>query len=391
VDHRFRRRLKAVVLVVAGLAVAGMAAAAAESPPPDDPGLGLGPWEVAGIAGGAVLLAGAATIGVNRRRGRERVPAALAAASGRADLADLGGDLRMDHVALAELATPSPTPPRDLTPAQGGIVLVESVENNHLAAWLLTLADEGVVGLHGDGRGPDAPVRMVRVERGAGDAAAVLDVAFAGRDEVTLGSPDPAFAEAWRQLRTGLDGWRRSSGLWEPRRERPGLYGCGGCLLGVVGSVVAYVGALGVAREDGWLALTVGGGLVAGWALGLMLSHRELAVRTPQGSTAWLQVESFRRYLAAAEATDADTARRNGALGRHTAWAIALGQQPSWSRAVEAALADAPAGDGDDDAVRLAKLAPTLWRAVVLAGLTSTTPSTPVGIDADAGGGGGRS
>ena len=54
-------------------------------------------------------------------------------------------------------------------------------------------------------------IRLVRTGHGTPDVAAILDTAFAGRDEVDLGSYDSNFARAWQHLQGQLLAWRDTS------------------------------------------------------------------------------------------------------------------------------------------------------------------------------------
>jgi hypothetical protein len=74
-----------------------------------------------------------------RRAGRERV-----AGGGAADAAWGGtGERHVDTADLASLATIEFTPPTELTAAQGGVLLAESVRDEHRMAWLLGAAIDG--------------------------------------------------------------------------------------------------------------------------------------------------------------------------------------------------------------------------------------------------------
>ena len=206
---------------------------------------------------------------------------------------------------------PSSPPPADLDPPHGGIVLTEEVRPEHKVAWLIQMAIDGTVDIGGNGvdgasaagaAGPWIPsgddIRLVRTGHGTPDAAAILDTAFAGRDEVELGSYDSNFARAWRHLQPSS--WRGATpAAWgsggrhpqgdSPRaghhRRRRGGAGCGrrrgaGQPAGTAWLILAAAGGGGRRRA---------GGRAAAW---------ELRVRTPAGSAAWLRVESFRRFLA---------------------------------------------------------------------------------------------
>ncbi len=375
--------------------------------PPADPGTGLAP--PAGTAAAGALLAGGLTAWLVRRAGRERV-----GAGGPADAAWAGPDAstswtRVDEKELEAMATTEFAPPAELDPPHGGIVLTEEVRPEHKVAWLLQMAIDGTVNIGGDGvdgagaagtagrwmpNGDD--LRLVRTGHGTPDAAAILDTAFAGRDEVELGSYDSHFARAWQNLQGQLLAWRDTSGMWDPGGGRRKVTAR---VLGIIAVVVGALGAAGggaLANQRGpaWLVLAAAGGVVAGAGLAAALRAWELRVRTPAGSAAWLRVESFRRFLAGSEAYHAEEAAKRGVLREYTAWAVAVGEIDHWQRAVSAAsIAPETAG------LSYAYIAPLLLVSTTSA---STAPSSSGGggfgggfggggVGGGAGGGGGGS
>jgi hypothetical protein len=295
---------------------------------------------LAGLLAGVVALVGAGpTSRLVRRAGRERV-----APGGATDAAwaATDGEIRIDATNLASLATIEFTPPAELTPAQGGVLLAEAVHDEHKVAWLIGAAVDGYIDLQGEG----PAVTLVRLPRHDGSPTArALDAAFDGRQRLTLGSYDPSFAAAWALVGGELGAWHQSSGLWDPAgdfRQR---------LVRVLGGVAA-VGGLAVAGLGGaaanrwgwvWLAVMAWGAVLAGAGLAAVVRAWELRVRTPMGSGLWLRVESFRRFLAASEAHHADEAARRGVLREYTAWAVAVGEVDRWSRAVAASAVAADA------------------------------------------------
>jgi Predicted membrane protein (DUF2207) N-terminal domain len=205
------------------------AAPALPAPPagvPPDPG--TGPLPPALVAVAAVLAGAVPASWLVRRAGRERVApgGAAEAAFGSAGETRVEGVERIDAADLARLATVEFVPPRELTAAQGGVLLAEAVRPEHKVAWLIGAAVDGYLDLEGD----DGEVTLVRLPRRDGPATYLLDSAFEGRDRLTLGSYDEDFATAWRSLGRELTAWERSSGLWDPagdhRRARtPGPRG----------------------------------------------------------------------------------------------------------------------------------------------------------------------
>jgi hypothetical protein len=356
--------------------------------PPDDPGTGLLP--PAGAAAGGALLAAGSTAWLVRRAGRERV-----GAGGPADAAWAGPDAstswtRVDQNELEAMATTEFAPPAELDPPHGGIVLREEVRPEHKVAWLIQMAIDGTVDIGANGAdvvgagGPWTPsdggddLRLVRTGHGTPDAAAILDTAFSGRDEVELGSYDSDFARAWRHLEGQLQAWRDTSGMWDPggrtRMVTARVLGIIGVVVGALGAAAG--GALANQRGPAWLVLSAAGGALAGAGLAAAARAWELPIRTPAGSAAWLRVESFRRFLAESEAYHAEEAARRGLLREYTAWAVAVGEIDRWQRAVSAAsIAPETAG------LSYAFMAPLL--------LSSTTSAATAPSSSGGGGGGG--
>ena len=348
-----------------------------------------------GVLAGVVVLAGlaAAVAGtwLVRRAGRGWV-----AAGGAAEAAfdpGAGSVRRVDPADLGSLATVEFSPPNVLTPVQGGVLLAEEVRSEHKVAWLIGAAVDGYLDLEGEGR----RVTLVRRPRRDGAPAYLLDMAFGGRDRFTLGSYDVSFASAWRLVGTDLDGWRRTSALWDPAGDRRrALARVLGVVAGVAGLVLIGVGAVLAARGalagPGWPALVAAGGLLAGAGAAAAVGAWELRVRTPAGSALWLRTESFRRFLAASEAHHAEEAARRGHLRQYTAWAVAVGELDRWSRAVAASSVAA----ADPAAARYPLLGPALLHDT---SGSATKPSSGGsggggsggGVGGGAGGGGGGS
>ena len=183
----------------------------------------------------------------------------------------------------------------------------------------------------------------MRRAAGEGAAATVLDRAFSGRDRLALGSYDPAFAAGWTRVGEVLEAEQKSSGLWDLASEkRARRVQWLGLLVGLVGVAIALAGA---ALAGGSVAvpllLAAVGGVLAGIGAAAFLRGWELRVLTPEGSAAWLQVESLRQYLAGSPQAAIDTAVATGQVGRYTAWAMALGEADRWAE-----LARTAAGPG---------------------------------------------
>jgi hypothetical protein len=354
--------------------------------PGDEPGTGIG--APAAVATVATLGAAAVTSRIVRRAGRERVR--VGGAADAAWASGDGGERRVDSDELAALATVEFAPPRELTPAQGGIVLSESVRPEHKVAWLIGEAIDGAIELVEPGRAGGKKVRLRRAGFGDPTAAPVLNAIFDGREEVELGSYDERFAHGWAALQGELEEWSATSGLWDTAADhRRTWVRVLGVVAAVVGAALTVLGAvLAVRSGPGWLVAVAVGAVLAGSGVAAALRGWELRVRTPEGAGLWLRVESFRRFLAASEGYHAEQAAARGVLREYTAWAVAVGEVERWSRAVAAAT-NVP----DRSALTYAYLAPALLSGTSSA---STAPSSSGGgggggVGGGGGGGGGGS
>jgi hypothetical protein len=337
------------------------------------------------VAGVAALAAAGLTSWLVRRAGRERVVGGgLVDATG----AGAAAEVRVDAGKLRSLATVEFAPPAELTPAQGGVLLADTVRESHKVAWLVGAATDGYLDLQGGGQA----VTLVRRRRDASSVSRTLDAAFAGRQRLPLGAYDSSFAAAWRQIGAELAAWRRTSGLWDPAGDlHRRLAWMLGAVVAAGGVAVAGVGGALASRWSwAWLALAAWGALVAGAGIAAVARGWELRVRTPLGSALWLRVEAFRRFLAGPEAHYLDQGAKQGVLGQYTAWAVALGEVDQWCPIVAASAwgADDPVGR------RYSDLAPALPSAA----RSSTVPPTSSGSgdggdwsggDGDSGGTGG--
>lgn len=372
VDHLNRSE---GVTVYASLGFTAAPQVVAPSPPAgraSDPGTGIA--KPAGLAFLAALAAGLLVTPFVRRAGREQI-----AAGGAADVAyatNSATDVTLiDAGKLADLANVEFVPPDVLEPAQGGVLISESVRNEHKTAWLLEAAVQGAIDIQQDGK----TFTITRGPKQSTQFALPLTTAFAGRDRVQLGKYDPSFGAAWASIGNDLTRWKKSSELWDDKSERRVVKGV---LFGVLAMVVGTAGAVAAAvfanRSGGtYLPFVAVGAAFAGAGAALVASAWELRVRTPLGSALYLRTESFRRFLHDSEAQHVQQAASMGMLREYTAWAVAMGEGDRWSKAV--AAAGIPPQQADTNFVYFA---PALMTA---ASRTSVKPSSSGG-----GGGGGR-
>ncbi len=336
-----------------------------------DPGFG---WLLVGfVVAAAALPAGLATAWGLRRLGRERVwatsPVPAAFGPGSPDERAFG---LLDQGDLDELATIEFAAPKGLTAAQGGVVYDEEVRERHKTAWLLERVAAGEL-VFDDTHLTLSLARSARLPQP--DVAPILAAMFGRRRSLSLGTHDAGFESAWKLIEARLEDWRRQSGLWDPRGgARRVAAEIVGIVLAAAGVVAAAGGAAGASRWGSpWLLVAVSGAVIAGVGLALLLGSWELRSRTPAGSALWLQVESFRRFLAASEARHAAAAARMGLLREYTAWAVSLGEVDHWEQAVEEA-ASAPVSmiGTQGGEVAFVRLATRAARAAVSA--TTTAP-----------------
>ncbi|MGY2065387.1 DUF2207 domain-containing protein [Blastococcus sp. SYSU DS0619] len=378
-----------------GVTVSGTVGAALDSAPalPGPPATappveGSNPLWPGAVAGGVALLAAAVALAAIRRAGRERVPTVgIPVTSGP------GEQARIDLATLADHASPSPTLPVGISPAQGGVLLAGSVTAAHRTAWLIDQAVAGTVDLEAaDGRADE--VTLVRRQPGEGPARRLLDQLFQDRERLPLGEYDEGFAKGWAALGKELGDWQVSSGLWDGDADRRTVWiRVLGGLAGVAGFALAlFAGYLSI--EDVGLPLVLAGigGALAGAGAAAAIAGWELRVLTPAGSAAWLQVESLRQFLASASPTAVDEAIGSGRLGRYTAWAVALGEAERWAELASAARVPVHSSS-DARYLHYAVYAPVL---VAGCGTASTAPSSSGGtsgasVGGGAGGGGGGS
>jgi hypothetical protein len=338
---------------------------------------------LAGLLAAAVGLIGATAVSrLMRRYGRERV-----AAGGSAQVAwgATGEEVWVDSEELGSLATVEATPPEELTAAQGGVVLAEGVRDEHKVAWLLGAAIDGYLDIEGDGQHPTL-ARRAAADSSRVDTSTVdlLDQAFGDRDRLTLGAYDSRFAAAWKAIGDHLAAWQATSGLWDPAGDRRCKRArVAGVIAAPLGLVLAFLGGILASWVDwAWQVIVVVGAVGAGIALAAVIRAWELRIRTPTGSGLWLRVESFRRFLAASGAHQADEATQRGQLSQYTAWAVALGEDDCWSRAVAASTV-APSS-------HVLMYDPTTARGLSsAASASSTAPSSSDGGGSSGGGGGG--
>lgn len=242
----------------------------------------------------------------------------------------------IDDEVADEQVTVQFVPPRDLTPAQGGVLLHEKVTDDHRVAWLtqqsmdgwFELADQGktLKWTAPDDRWASAPVPLQRI--------------FARRHTVKLTKYDKKFATGWKLIGGELERWRKTCGLWDAEAEArsrvvQGRIAAAGTAAAVVGAVALYFLAphslLFAAIVAGVSGLLVGAGVSAG------VNAPELRVRTAPGFAQRQLVAGFLRFFQQSETSHAKQAAERGELRLYSAWAVALGELSAWQDTMAAA------------------------------------------------------
>ena len=291
-----------------GVTVSATTGAALASTPalPAPPAAAASTWGVSPVVPGVLaavvaLLFAAVASQVILWAGREFVPRVGVPVS------VPGGRARIDLAELARHVVPSPSLPAGLSPAEGGVLIDGRVLDRHKAAWLIDQAVAGVIDLIPVGT-PAKEMTIVRLQPGDPAVARLLDIAFAGRDRLTLGVYDRDFARTWDTLGRTLTAWQGGSGLWDADADRRARWARAlGALTGVVGLALALLGGYLSTRQAGLPLLLAGvGGALAGAGAAGAVRGWELRVFTPEGAASWLQVESLRRFLAQSPPTAVD-------------------------------------------------------------------------------------
>ena len=276
------------------------------------------------IAIAATLFGGGISVWALRLLGRDKVRTGSAVDSA---FNEGEGDIsRADTGKLSELVTLSFSPPEGITAHQGGILLEESVKEDHKTAWLLERAISGEVEL-AENNGA-----RVLIDKFPQRSAGPLDTIFDGRDEVELGKYDKAFTSGWKKLENDLNAWMWESNLWSFSRTKA----IGWLAIPAAFAVFIWAGFTThnapIRVFDLWSIVSA---IIFGSLIAVCYRAWELAVRTPNGTGLWIQIEGFRKFLSQSEAKHVESASENGVLREYTAWAVSLGEADAWNRAFQ--------------------------------------------------------
>ena len=276
------------------------------------------------IAIGATLVGGGVSIWALRLLGRDKVRTGSAVESA---FNEGEGDIsRADTGKLSELVTLSFSPPEGIAAHQGGILLEESVKEDHKTAWLLERAISGEIELSEDNGS------RVLIDKFSQRSAGTLDTIFDGREEVELGEYDKAFTSGWEKLENDLNAWMWESNLWSFSRTKAISW----IAIPIAFAVFIWAGFTThnapIRVFDPWTIIST---IIFGSVIAVCYRAWELAVRTPKGTGLWIQIEGFRKFLSQSEAKHVELASENGVLREYTAWAVSLGEADAWKRAFQ--------------------------------------------------------
>lgn len=224
-------------------------------------------------------------------------------------------------------------PPRDLSPAHGGVLLFEEVKEDHQVAWLTQQALDGFIVIEDKGK----RLRRTDDEELWAGAPKPLQHIFKKRKTCRLGQFDAKFGTAFGMIGIDLRKWRTESEMWDHAAEKRNrlvarVFAWLGILAVIAGAVLLFL------TDDVWLYGTAAGAaLLAGAGMGMTVCKEELSVRTPAGFALRQLVEGFRRFFAASEGKHAREAADRGELRLYSAWAVALGELDRWNEAMAAA------------------------------------------------------
>ncbi|MGI9610113.1 MAG: DUF2207 family protein, partial [Acidimicrobiia bacterium] len=267
------------------------------------------------------------------------------------------------------------------------------VRPEHKVAWLLEAAALGEVEIE------DTATKQVTLRRGdtrpRPTSKKRIDSIFRKGDSVVLGKYDKSFAGSWAGLEADLDRWKERSGFWDAAGDRQRAAAL------LLGSLFVIVSAVAVALTSGiamrwsplWLPLLAVAAVFLGSALTVVVRSWELRVRTPEGTSKWIEVEALRRFLSELEPESALNMIEPDRFAGYTAWAIAFGLDDKWKSIMAKLQTDPRFKSVPPHHFHLAHIGPSVSRATRSA---STAPSSSSGgggggVGGGGGGGGGGS
>lgn len=358
----------------------------ASPPQPSEPvqNVGVTRWLASLIAAAASVGAASVAGPWVRRRGRERVTNLVAARLGL-------DDQFAEESELATLASPSPAAPAGLTAAQGGILHTEKVLECHKVAWLMDAAFQGEVDFY-ENEDAEPTLRRGQVAPRSSTADRI-DSFFTKEETVSLSSYSSDFGTAWSGLGEDLQQWLKSSDLWDSQadlfRERMNGARILACLLG---PAVIFGAAALIQRSSTFWLIPVGlaaGLFGAAWAASI--GWHGLRARTAEGSARWVEVESLRQFFDELDGAHATDFIGPESVADYTSWAVALGFDDRWQKAVKQLVNEPGYENLSDTDISLSSLSSSMTRATSVAAFAPASSSSDGGSSFSSGGSGGFS
>lgn len=252
----------------------------------------------------------------------------------------LGAGVRLvTDAELAELATTEFAPPAGVDPWLGRVLLNEGFDNETVSAWISAHAAREVLTVTQTESGKVELRKGPRFASAPAEEQVVLQRMIGG-EHIVLGKYSKSFAAGWSDIAKRQRQFVTASGFWK-RPIGSSLGGAGGtgvALAIVVAAVAAMIFGGAALRASSVLGSPVVAVVLAIAVPGIaaLLSYRRLLpARTVSGSALAIRTESFRRFLAASEASHVEWAWEHGMLREYSAWAVALGTADAWESAMK--------------------------------------------------------
>jgi len=296
----------------------------------------------------ALMLAAGLTSGFAiRRRSVNRGSNLIGGDGGAAGAAFFDGSgptRRVTDRELAAMATIEFVPPRGISPWEGTVLLSEALTDQATEGWFTTLHGRGAIGL----TEVTEPTKGLQISAGPQITsldpaqAALLNQILPHGSPKTLTGYDAEFASSWKEVATWQarhiatrQWWQGSVGTTPARSFH--IFAAVLTVVAVlatmfVGGTIRASGA-GIGSVTGSAVFAVAWAAVVVGAIALLAGAATRRSRTAAGSAAYLQTESFRRFLAASEARHVEEAFQRGVIREYTAWAVALGEADAWRKA----------------------------------------------------------
>ncbi|NNF55238.1 MAG: DUF2207 domain-containing protein [Acidimicrobiales bacterium] len=345
------------------------------------------------LAFAGVLITNPLVGRIVRLRGREQIMDTTARSLGFIDdLGSVDSHRLAEEAEMARLIYPSLTPPQGVSAPHGGIIIDERVSQQHLVAWLMEAAELDEIRIDGD---PGDTTVLRRGSRARATTKPIIDSIFANSDTVRLSGYDPAFKRSWDALKDDLQSWRQRSGYWDRTGDTQFAAAIAlSILFGVLATgAVAVFSGISIRWSPIWLLPMVMASLVLGTALTVLTRSSELRIRTPLGTSKWIEVEALRRFLSELEPESALNMIEPDRFAGYTAWAYAFGLDEKWKAIAKVLETDPRFESVPRHHFYHATIGPSVSRSTQSA---STAPSSSSGgggggVGGGGGGGGGGS